>query len=83
MGRKLKALQEWIKPHEFAKITFVYEPVWKLYSDWQCSGPWDHKAIAMQGMSQIRTWIKAKVNEETAKKVRILYGGPVTKEEAE
>lgn len=83
---KMAKLKDWIKPEEFAKIIFVYEPYWKMYEeqipDFKPDGPWRHKDFALQGMGAIRDYMISNVHEEIGKKARVLYGGPITVEEA-
>jgi triosephosphate isomerase (TIM) len=61
-----------LKPEQFSKIVLAYEPVWAIGT-----GKTATPEIAQEAHSYIRSLTKQQYGEQTASKLRILYGGSV------
>lgn len=83
LAKKLEKLKDWISDEEYGKITFAYEPYWKIYDDYKPGGPWKDVDFAMQGCAGIRNWIMHNISKDVSRKARVIYGGPVGTEMAE
>ena len=66
-----------ISPEEAEKVIFAYEPVWAIGTANPASAGYANK-ICMQ----IRLMLDSLYSRDTAKKIRILYGGSVTNDNA-
>jgi triosephosphate isomerase len=61
-----------LSPEQFSKIVIAYEPVWAIGT-----GKTATPEIAQEAHSFIRSLAKQQYGEQTASKLRILYGGSV------
>jgi len=73
--RQLAAIQKQIDSWD--SIVIAYEPVWAIGT-----GKTASPEQAQEVHDQVRSWLKSKVNANTADKTRILYGGSVTEKNA-
>ncbi|KAJ8334426.1 hypothetical protein SKAU_G00400650 [Synaphobranchus kaupii] len=58
---------------DWSKVVLAYEPVWAIGT-----GKTASPQQAQEVHEKLRHWLKAKVSEEVADSVRIIYGGSVT-----
>lgn len=69
---QLAAVKDKIKTEDWGRIVIAYEPVWAIGTGVTAS-----PEQAQEVHAEIRKWIMAQLNSDTAEQMRIIYGGSV------
>jgi triosephosphate isomerase len=77
LKRQLESGFDKIRPEDAHRVTVAYEPVWAIGT-----GETATTEQADQAHRSIRRWIAAKLGDEAANQIRILYGGSVKPDNA-
>eukprot|EP00826_Nyctotherus_ovalis_P064733 TRINITY_DN9501_c0_g2_i8.p1 TRINITY_DN9501_c0_g2~~TRINITY_DN9501_c0_g2_i8.p1 ORF type:complete len:251 (+),score=70.54 TRINITY_DN9501_c0_g2_i8:269-1021(+) len=74
---QVEAVNKTIQSTDWNKIVIAYEPVWAIGTGKEAT-----PAQGQEVHEALRDWLKTKVSEEAAKKVRVIYGGSVSDKNA-
>jgi triosephosphate isomerase len=75
LSQQLAGGLDLLTPQDLLRIILAYEPVWAIGTGRTAS-----PEVAQEAHRSIRTWLAERFGDETARKVRILYGGSIKPE---
>ena len=77
LAQRLDSLKQWIGADQWVNVVIAYEPVWAVGT-----GQTPTSTQIQEAHENIRFWVEREVHPEIARNLRIIYGGSVTKDNA-